>query len=262
MGVFFEVNSINACCLCGSKKNLTGEHKIKASEIRGEFGSDRMMIGVDQAPEEDLRLAQGPKSKEFHFTSRMCGNCNGKLTQPADREFERFHREARAFFNSGEEPEKVFQLARYAPGSSAYLNVFRYFAKLLCCHMADVGAPRRQLLTQFALGQSDVNYIWLNVGEDIVFKQLSREGVAQYAAHGGLSVYGDKDTGGANGFHSTLTIGPIRYVFYSRLNFLDKWALILAHPKFHSWCRERVEAAKVEPIPHADQVRLGLIAED
>lgn len=262
MGVFFVPNSINACCLCGATENLTGEHKVKASALRSEFGSDRMTIGINGAPYEELRLAQGPKSKEFHFKSRVCGECNSKLTQPADMEFERFHRQARALFDKGEDPAQVFDLAQYAPDKSAYLNVFRYFAKLLCCHMAEVGAPRRQLMSRFARGQSDVNCIWLSVGEDTTFKQAMLHGVTQYAAHGGLAVYGDKDTGGANGFHSTLTIGPIRYVFYSRLNALEQWALMLAHQEFHQWCKKRVEAAKVDPIPHADQVRLGLIEED
>jgi hypothetical protein len=262
MGLFFEPSSMDACCLCGATENLTGEHKVKASALRSEFGSDRMTIGTSGTPEEGLRLAQGPKSKEFHFASRMCENCNSKLTQPADKEFERFHREARALFDKGDDPIRVFGLPQYAPGSAAYLNVFRYFAKLLCCHMAEVHAPRRQLMTRFARRQSDVNCIWLSVDEDIVFKQATLHGLTQYAAHGGLTVYGDKETGGANGFHSTLTIGPIRYVFYSRLNAFEKLALMMAHPNFHRWCRESVEAAKIDPISHADQVRLGLIAED
>lgn len=261
MGVFFKPNSISECCLCGATANLTGEHKVKASALREEFGSDQMTIGTIGVPGE-LRFAQGPKSKEFHFKSRICGDCNSKSTQPADLEFERFHREARALFDKGEESMRVFQLARYAPDTPAYFNVFRYFAKLLCCHMAEVGAPRRLLMTRFACGKSDVNCIWLSVDEDTTFKQVVPYGLTQYAAHGGLAVYGDKRSGGAKGFHSTLTIGPIRYVFFSRLNVLEQWALMLAHQKFHKWCAERVEAAKLDPMPHADQVSLGLIAED
>lgn len=262
MGVFFEPNSMTECCLCGSTENLTGEHKVKASALRSEFGSNRMTIRMDGSSEDDLRLAQGPKSKEFHFSSRICGNCNSKVTQPADREFERFDHEARALFNKGEDPKIVFQLARYASSTAAYLNLFRYFAKLLCCHMAEVGAPRRHLMTQFARGLSDANCIWLNVDEDVTFRQASPHGLTQYAAHGGLTVYGNKDTGCANGFHSTLTIGPIRYIFYSRLSILEQWALMLAHPAFHKWCKEMVEAAKTDPIPYTDQIRLGLIAEE
>lgn len=262
MGIFFEPNSMDACCLCGATENLTGEHKIKASALRSEFGQDRMTIGTDGTPEEELRHAQGPKSEQFHFKARLCRDCNSKVTQPADREFEQFHREARGLFDNGKDPMLAFKLARYTPGAAPYLNVFRYFAKLLCCHMADVAAPRRHLMTRFARGESDLNCIWLSVGEDVRFKQMAPHGVTQYAAHGGLTVYGGKDTGGANGFHSTLTVGPIRYVFYSRLNAVEQWALMLAHPKFYRWCRKRVKAAKVDPIPHMDQVRLGLISED
>jgi len=77
--------------LCGSIGELTGEHKVKASAIRSQFKTEKMVIGVSGDAERKFRPAQGPKSKEFHFESRICKQCNNRRTQPADREFDQFH---------------------------------------------------------------------------------------------------------------------------------------------------------------------------
>jgi hypothetical protein len=42
--MFVAVRS-NECCLCRSRENLTGEHKIKAAALSQIFGSATMMIG-------------------------------------------------------------------------------------------------------------------------------------------------------------------------------------------------------------------------
>lgn len=263
MGIMFEPYRQEACCLCGSTKDLTGEHKIKASALRAEFGTDLMAIGRFGDPTNHVRLAQSSKSKVLHFTARICSPCNTARTQAADREFDRFHQAARALIAQREDPKLVFNNERYAVGSENYLNVFRYFAKLLCCHLAELGAPRPRHMSRFALGQTSTNCIWLAVDEDWAYKQVSAErGPHQYAAHGGLVVYGDKKTGGANAFHSTLTVGPLRYVFFSRLNWFEQLELRLSHREFFNWCRAQVQKAMDQPISATDSLTLGLSVEE
>ncbi|MGX9178685.1 hypothetical protein [Mesorhizobium sp. BHbdii] len=251
----------NACCLCGSASDLTGEHKIKASALRTEFGADQMMIGGFGEQKESMRLAQGVKSKVLHFAARMCGPCNNTRTQPADREFDFFHKAARELMARGEDPKLVFKDKRYEVGSETYLNVFRYFAKLLCCHLADVAGPCPQHLSRFALGQARTNCVWLDVDHDWTYKQISAEfGAHRYAAHGGLVIYGDRKTGGPNAFHSTLTVGPLRYIFFSRLNLFERLELRLVHRGFYDWCRTQVQTSVDQPIAETDRLRLGLPA--
>jgi hypothetical protein len=258
VGITFEANRENACCLCGSGESLTGEHKVKASALREEFGTDKMVIGHFDDPDSRVRLAQSAKSKAFHFNARMCSACNGARTQAADREFDQFHKAARKLLDSGADPKLVFEDQRYAVGSAAYLKIFRYFAKLLCCHMAEVSAPRPWRMSRFAIGQLDANCVWLDVDEDWTFRQIIAEhGVSQYAAHGGLVVYGNKRTKGANAFHSTLTVGPLRYVFFFRLNWLERLELRLVYREFDQWCRKRVEEAVDQPLSQQDRLRLG-----
>ena len=83
-------------------------------------------------------------------------------------------------------------------------------------------------------------------------------GEHQNAAHGGLVVYGHKRTGEVAAFHSTLTIGPLRFVFYTRLNRFQRFELRWAHAVFRDWVKEQTAAATEQPLSDADKLRLGL----
>ena len=250
----FAANSMDACCLCGAANDLTGEHKIKASLLKEEFGSAQMVIGNFDASSDKLKQVQSPRSKALHFKARMCSRCNNDRSQKADEEFVRFHKYASELLQKSENLKNVFENTRYTAGSEPYLNVFRYLAKILCCQMADAGAPRPLHMAKFAIGQKKRNCIWLNIDQDFLFKQLAERGVVQYAAHGGLVVYGDKATGGPNAFHSTITVGSIRYIFYSRLTKWERYRIMRDSPEYYLG----IKAAQGRPISTDDKLRLGL----
>lgn len=238
MGYFFRTYDQKSCVLCGSTSNLSGEHKIKASLLRKEFGSNTMLIG---RPGEYLHTAQGPKSKAIHFSAKICMVCNGTKTQPADREFDRFHTQVSKNFENGLPFETIFEHDDYALNSIKYLNVFRYFSKILCCQIVDAGGPVSIDLSRFALGETHQNIINLNIDHDWYFKKINSEfDVKKHASHGGLIVYGDKDTGLTTAFHSTLTIGAIRYIFYAKFGLLIGLELCFIAPEFSMKCKNSV----------------------
>lgn len=178
-------------------------------------------------------------------------------------EFARFHAKAMRELEGGRDPAKVFDRSEYAEGSTAYLNVFRYFGKLLCCHMAEVKAPRLLRVSKFSIGESQENYIWLGIDKDWVYKEWAAEfGDHAFASHGGLVVFGNKSSGDAECFYSTLTIGPIRYVFQVRLDPRDKNELRAEHKIFYEWCKNRVEMALREPMSEVDRLQLGLAIDE
>lgn len=260
--LFFDAFQPDRCCLCGARGNLTSEHKIKASAIRAEFGSSRMIVVNDDG--ETIRPidAQGPRAKALQFEPSICHSCNSFRTQQADREFDRLHRQVQQLFRDGENPSSAFNDARYKVGSQAYLNVFRYFSKLLCCHIAKSEGPRPVHMSRFAIGRSQTNCIWLNIRPDWTYQGMQQQiGSHSYAAHGGLVMYASRTDGDLTAFHSTLTIGAIQYVFFSRLNWFERKSLKYSHRQFH----DRMVAIGVDainnPIPTADLFKLGLIAE-
>ncbi len=179
------------------------------------------------------KLAQGPKSSFFHFSAKICRHCNSTLTQSADKEFDVFHGEARALFEAGHPPAEMFGNERYAANSEAYLNVFRYFAKLLACHVAHSEGPRILQLTDFAIRKSNRNIIFLCIESDPVY-QLTYEPLSQhgYAAHGGLIIYFDKYKILPKGIESSLSLGPLKYTFGIRFGFPVGISLLMRYGNF------------------------------
>ena len=224
--MFLQLFPSDSCCLCGNGQKLTGEHKIKASALRKAFGKDALSIGVLGSADRKLKSAQSTGSKHLKFNVRICEACNTHRTQAADLEFDRLHQFVLEAIGSNNQPDSVFDLERYEEKSPPYLNVFRYFTKLLCCHIAEVNGPIPKKLAEFAMGQHDFNRIWLKIKLDptyeamMAFEELHEfVGEHKYAAHGGLVVIGN-ESGEAKGFHSPLTIGAIQYVFYVRMGLI------------------------------------------
>lgn len=258
MGVFLEPFSAECCCLCGSTENLTGEHKIKASALRAIFRNDRMVIGKIDGDNE-MRPAQGPKSEAFHFSGRLCSTCNSTRTQAADKEFDRFHKEALKLLVGGDEPGRALDLDRYNVGSEPYLNIFRYFAKLMVCHIAESEGPRFSEIGNFAIGTTAFNPIKLYMDADPTYSDFrSLTGDHSYAAHGGLIVKFSKTSELPTGFHSTLTLGPLRYVFFVDFGPMIALDLKMFHQKFFEKCYAAFRKALEDPIPDRKLRKLGL----
>lgn len=218
-----------SCCICGSRHALSGEHKLKASLLRSEFGSEEMVIfkGEKEAKAERLR---SPKSRRLHFISRICTKCNCETTQESDRYFHEYHLRNLNLFKEGKLEEnfesnsiEVYKIE----------NILRYFGKLMCCHIAECGAPTIKRLSKFVIEGGCESPISLLIRSDPTYdKYLKDDTQAKYAAHGGLAIYADIKTGALNAFHSTLTFGPIQYIYYIRLSFIEKIELIINHKDF------------------------------
>ena len=260
----FVRNEASSCCLCGSRRELTGEHKVKASAISQEFGRSQMVVGRFDGEESNMRYVQGPKSRALHFKARLCKPCNGDRTQAADQAFDQLNSICRTRLENGESIENVMNEVG-SGGDENYLSTFRYFAKLLCCHLAEVGGPRPVHMSRFAVGDVNENCVWLNVRRNPIYSVLSDElrqaGYPRklpYAAHGGLVIYTDKRTGKPTGFHSSLTFGEVQYIFWSRLTPIEKLTLRLTHSDFVRRCCSVSKATRSDPIGPQLQRKLGI----
>jgi hypothetical protein len=244
MGIWFEPCLTDQCCLCGCfPPNLTGEHKIKASVLRSLFKKGGIAIARSDGSSQ-LRYAQGPKSRKIHFKARMCAACNGAQTQKADCEFDIFHSKVMAAVDRGLPPATVFDNPRYAKNSSEYLNVFRYFAKLLSCQIVDAGGPRAIQVTSFARGVLDQNPIFLTIERDVGYENfIALGGEKIYAAHGGLSVPMGRHSRLPFGFQTSLTIGPICYSFWVSFSIPVGLELMFLHWEFYKKCQAAFELA-------------------
>lgn len=216
-----------------------------------------MVIG---RPGESYRHAQSPNSKAFHFSARVCEACNNARTQPADLAFDEFNAQASSLLKRGLDPAGVFDDPRFSSsGGHLYLNVFRYFAKLMCCHLAEMGAPFYEAIADFSIGISDANFVLLGVDADVAYQRIQESlPSTSYAAHGGLIITGDELSHAPTSFYSTLTIGPVRYCYQISFNELGQLLLRIEHPAFYDWCKLKVRDAIDNPISDADREILGL----
>src|SRR5690606_14854751 len=207
-----------------------------------------MVIGhVDG--ESIARAAQGPKSRAFHFSARMCSLCNGSRTQAADREFDRFHTLVLSLMEEGQEPSSVFSSLRYASGSEEYLNVFRYFAKLLCCHVAESCGPRPLTASEFAIGMTRQNIIFLKIDVDPTYEAYRDTfGEHKFAAHGGLIVSFDSDTQIPTSFGSSISLGEVRYIFGVSFGLTVALELREFHHQFWRKCEAAYQEAVKDPL--------------
>lgn len=258
MGLFFEPYQADRCCLCGSPESLTGEHIVKASALRKIFGREPMVIGSFDGASVP-RDAQGPKSQAFHFSARICASCNSSQTQAPDREFDRFSALVSELISQGKSPESVFSLPQYKLSSPPYLNVFRYFAKLLCCHVAESCGPRPLELSEFAVGKTDRNLVLLNIDADPVYENfLDIFGEHQFAGHGGLTVLADSKSSLPTSFRSSLSLGAIRYKFWVQCDAAVQAELQHIHPDFWGKCEAAYREAIKAPLSDDDRRRLGI----
>lgn len=249
MDMFFEPYQTESCCLCGSRESLTGEHKIKASVLRKIFSENAMVIGNFDG-ENAPRLAQGPKSRAFHFSARMCSLCNNTLTQAADHEFDRFHALADSLLSEGKDPSLAFDSPKYILGSEAYLNVFRYFSKMLCCHIAESSGPRLLAACEFAMGKTNRNIVFLHIDIDLAYEVFrDKFGEHQFARHGGLMVLFDPKTQNLTSFRSSISLGAVRYTFWVEINETVAITLRTFHYEFWRKCKDAYLDALKNPLP-------------
>lgn len=206
-----------------------------------------------------LRTAQGPKSKAFHFSARMCSLCNGSRTQPADQEFDRFHTLVSSLLSEGKDPSEVFNMPLYSLDSEAYLNVFRYFSKILCCQIAESDGPRLLEACEFAIGKSSWNIISLRIDLDPIYLSYrDTSGEHGYARHGGLIVLFDSKTHNPTCFQSLLSLGAVRYIFWVRFNEPVGAELRISHHEFWLKCEAAYQEAIKNPLSDEQRYRLGI----
>lgn len=228
MRLEFETLNEGECLLCGAEGSQTGEHKIKASLLKDEFGSRKMVIAGKVAP----KVLQSPRSKNAHFTAKICKKCNSSRTQTADIAFDRLHQSLKKLRAEGGQltDSNNHPNCELATGDS--VDSFRYFAKLICCFLAEVGGPRSRSLSQFALGLTAKNPIFLRISNDerydLILAEIQTEG---FAEHGGLSFRFDNKKKWVQSIESSLSVGGIRYDFWVQVRWLARLELHFRYGK-------------------------------
>jgi len=237
------------------------EHKFKASDLRRHFGEDEMYVGSTSDNPRRGKIAQGVDSKHLKFTNPICERCNSHVTQESDRAYDEFVAQIERRGSTQEAAYEVLADPKFCIGSPLYIPLFRYFAKLLGCHLSEDNAPIPLHLSRFVAKKTERNCICLEVRRDITFDTLADTFSGddlKYAAHGGLAIITKKPKLLPTKLYSTMTIGPIQFIFYSVLTVFEIWEMRLRHSDFIRRCAEAAQREIDNPIPHPDLEQLGL----
>ncbi|WP_199611665.1 hypothetical protein [Flocculibacter collagenilyticus] len=126
------------CWICGTEAK-TGEHLVKASDLKSVFGSvsQKKPLYIHNKDEKNIRLNSIKRGSVIKSKALICAFCNNARTAPHDRAWEKLSNYLRnkiASYSS-----HVVKLNRVFPGEikSQMLNVHLYFAKLFGCSIKE-----------------------------------------------------------------------------------------------------------------------------
>lgn len=216
-----------------------------------------MVIFGGKRAEGRTTHANGPNSRALKFESFICEQCNSSKTQKSDLAYENYINEARTIKDEGD-------LIKFSQAELVKINglhIFRYFAKLLGCHLSDINAPIPRRLINFVSNNVDQNCIWLQVRRDPVYTHIIdsfESDDISYTAHGGVAVTLNKDTGHLSRIFSSYSINSIQFIFHIQIFWWEAFEIALIHGDFMEFCRKSVENARCNPEAQQDLWSLGL----
>jgi hypothetical protein len=129
------------CWICGLSAD-TGEHRIKASDLRLLFGhvSQKEPVFLHDAVQKN-QVVRGIRSNDLKSPALICGDCNNRRTQAFDRAWERASR----YFADTPPPRSGSKVNfhRIFPGTvkQGMLMVHLFFVKLFGCVVVEHGVP-------------------------------------------------------------------------------------------------------------------------
>lgn len=130
------------CWICGKEGN-TGEHLLKASDLKSYFGHVSQKKPLFYHTDSRKNIPIGSiKGSRFKSKALICNNCNSNLTQPYDRAWEKLSAYLRVNWSALGKSGKL-NLSKVFPGSSkkSLLKVHLYFVKLFGCRIVEYNIP-------------------------------------------------------------------------------------------------------------------------
>lgn len=129
------------CWICGSPAN-SGEHLIKASDLRACFGTVSQSDPIYYHTDEERNVRKRTLNDDvFKSRALLCGHCNNARTQPFDRAWEGLFKALMG--HPSLRPGQLIKLNKIfkRPPRDVLLDVHLYFAKLFGCRIAENDIP-------------------------------------------------------------------------------------------------------------------------
>jgi len=122
------------CWICG-KEGFTGEHLIKASDLKSQFGQVSQDYPLYYHSGKKKNIPVGSlNSKRLKSNALICNSCNSSTTQPHDKAWEQLSSYLKSNITVYQKNNKI-KLSKIFPGSvhRSMLYVHLYFLKIFGC---------------------------------------------------------------------------------------------------------------------------------
>lgn len=137
------------CWICGAPAS-TGEHRVKASDLRAYFGHVKQQKPIYTHTDVNKNIPIGSiKASRLKSKGLICNNCNSSLTQPHDKAWGKLSQYLQQNWHQLQKVQQI-DLSKVFPGSTrkSLLNVHLFFIKIFGCAIAEYNIPID--LTQFS----------------------------------------------------------------------------------------------------------------
>jgi hypothetical protein len=248
--MFLTTYKIDQCWIFGSMQNPTREHKLKSSALKEMSGGKFPLYISHDAAGGKYKIAQGPKSNNLKFDATICEGCNSSTTQESDHAFEELRIKLSKLGQNNDDLQRIWDDPVFRLGGKNCNPVFRYFAKLLGCHLAEIRAPIPRNLSRFVGKKSERNCIWLEVTPE-----TEADGIA---AHGGLVIVTKRPNFKLVRIHSSVTYGGIKFCFFYNWTWPERIEMLLRNRDFVLDCGQESRAAVSNPMTAKELRSVGL----
>lgn len=130
------------CWICGGD-GKTGEHLLKASDLKSHFGRISQTAPVYYHAKGRKNIPVGStQSTRLKSKALICNNCNSSLTQPYDQAWEKLSLYLRTNWAILQRNGRL-NLSKVFPGATgeSRLDVHLYFVKLFGCKIVEDNVP-------------------------------------------------------------------------------------------------------------------------
>lgn len=172
------------CWICNDAAN-SGEHKIKASDLKAVFGhfdqNSPLFLSTDQ--QRNLKI-KGPKSKLLKHQALLCAKCNNQLSQPYDLAWQKLSNYLRTKtpkITNG----SIIKLDKIFPGSTkkSMLDVHLFFLKLFGCLIVEHSIPIDISIFSNSLKNGEAHpKVYISFSTDIIEKSRKTIGTTPIQA--------------------------------------------------------------------------------
>ena len=158
---------MNKCWIC-EKQGNTGEHLIKASDLKTLFGevSQSSPLYFHTSKAKNIPVGSIKKSKRLKSDALICNDCNSSRTQPYDRAWEKLSNHLRSNWDKHHNSRKV-DLTEVFRGNvrESVLYVHLFFVKLFGCRIIQDSVPINIAPFQYSLlNKKPHKNIYLSIG--------------------------------------------------------------------------------------------------